>query len=426
MVDFQRHLDLTVRTLSRSSLDLLHFIIIFFITLLLSMMMGHLMVGPTEESLSRLDLAFNLHFEFILGSSLDILAKLFTDRSIVRSEIEYAALVIYSFGVPIFLLFILVNLILGIVGDSFGEEKENLGELNEPTLLDDFISTVAYRYGRFRGKYPSYTELVRLLKSVRSSKMSKAQEVLAKGLGTVDSLAPTGDGKKIRAGAAKNKFTGPVTEQKVPGNAVTSGSGHGKKNNPKADKDQDFDEMAHIERVINGVNTPEQSARARSRWALFKAKGLRANILLRALGVDLNDLRRKDPMDQLALAEKQGIGLLVDVMSKAEDVDSDSDSSVDEDTKARRHHQRAVRGEARATAWDAVKAYSNPPQVNPNDNDWQSLMDDSWNEFMSNVKDKQARKTSARMFRLRGLGLFTEAEVTQWLLDADDSAQKNG
>ena len=53
-------------------------------------------------------------------------------------------------------------------------------------------------------------------------------------------------------------------------------------------------------------------------------------------------------------------------------------------------------------------------------------MDDSWNEFMSNVKDKQARKTSARMFRLRGLGLFTEAEVTQWLLDADDSAQKNG
>ena len=64
--------------------------------------------------------------------------------------------------------------------------------------------------------------------------------------------------------------------------------------------------------------------------------------------------------------------------------------------------------------------------MNPNDNDWQSLMDDSWNEFMSNVKDKQARKTSARMFRLRGLGLFTEAEVTQWLLDADDSAQKNG
>ena len=32
MVDFQRHLDLTVRTLSRSSLDLLHFLIIFFIS----------------------------------------------------------------------------------------------------------------------------------------------------------------------------------------------------------------------------------------------------------------------------------------------------------------------------------------------------------------------------------------------------------
>ena len=131
-------------------------------------------------------------------------------------------------------------------------------------------------------------------------------------------------------------------------------------------------------------------------------------------------------MEQLALAEKQGIGLLVDVMSKTEDVDSDSDSSVDEDTRLGGIIKGQFSGEARATAWDAVKAYSNPPQVNPNDNDWQSLMDDSWNEFMSNVKDKQARKTSARMFRLRGLGLFTEAEVTQWLLDADDSAQKNG
>lgn len=426
LVDFQRHLDLTVRTLSRSSLDLLHFIIIFFITLLLSMMIGHLMVGPTEQALSRLDLAFNLHFEFILGSSLDILAKLFTDKSIVRSGTEYFALVIYSFGVPIFLLFILVNLILGIVGDSFGEEKENLAELDEPTLIDDFVSAVSYRYGRFRGKYPSYTELVSLLKSVRSSKMSQAQEVLAKGLGTVDSLAPTAKGKGFGAVAAKQEFTGPVTEQKVPGNAIISGSGHGKRISAKVDKDQDFDEMAHIERVINGVNTPEQSARARRRWALFKAKGLRANILLRALGVDLNDLRRKDPIEQLALAGKQGIGLLVDVMAKAEDVDSDSDSSVDEDTKARRHHQRAVRGEARATAWDAVKAYSNPPQVNPKDNDWQSLMDDSWNEFMGSVKDKQARKTSARMFRLRGLGLFTEAEVTQWMLDADDVAQSKG
>ena len=49
MVDFQRHLDLTVRTLSRSSLDLVHFLIIFFITLGLSTMVGHLMLGRTRR-----------------------------------------------------------------------------------------------------------------------------------------------------------------------------------------------------------------------------------------------------------------------------------------------------------------------------------------------------------------------------------------
>ena len=60
MVDFQRHLDLTVRTLSRSSLDLVHFLIIFFITLGMSTMVGHLMLGPTRR-LSNLDLGFNFH-----------------------------------------------------------------------------------------------------------------------------------------------------------------------------------------------------------------------------------------------------------------------------------------------------------------------------------------------------------------------------
>ena len=86
---------------------------------------------------------------------------------------------------------------------------------------------------------------------------------------------------------------------------------------------------------------------------------------------------------------------------KAEDVDSDSDSSL---TKIQRlgNNKRAVRGES-ATAWDAVKAYSTSGE--PNDNDWQSLMDDSWNEFMSNVEHKQVRKTSAHV-PPQGLGII--------------------
>jgi Polycystin cation channel. len=155
MVDFQRHLDLTVRTLSRSSLDLLHFLIIFFISLFLSTMIGHVMLGTTEEALSSFDKGFNFHFEMMLGSSLDVVGRLFSDRSVVRGNEEYATLCVYSFAVPAYLLFVLLNEILGIVGDAFGEEKENLGELDEPTLLDDLTMAVSYRYGRIMGAHPS-------------------------------------------------------------------------------------------------------------------------------------------------------------------------------------------------------------------------------------------------------------------------------
>jgi hypothetical protein len=139
MVDFQRHLDLTVRTLERSGVDLIHFLVIFFYTLLCSSMVGIVMIGSMEESLSTFEKAFNFHFELLIGESVGILAALFADGSVVRSEAEYFTLVIYSFGVPTFILFVLLNLILGIVGDAFGEEKENLAELDEPTLLDDFV-----------------------------------------------------------------------------------------------------------------------------------------------------------------------------------------------------------------------------------------------------------------------------------------------
>ena len=93
MVDFQRHLDLTVRTLARSSLDLAHFLVIFFISLFLSTMTGHLMLGASEENLSSFDKGFNFHFEMMLGSSLDVLARLFADKSVIRGDIEYATLV---------------------------------------------------------------------------------------------------------------------------------------------------------------------------------------------------------------------------------------------------------------------------------------------------------------------------------------------
>ena len=390
-VDFQRHLDLTVRTLSRSALDLFHFLVILWITLGLSTMVGHLMLGSTEQALSTLDKGFNFHFELMLGSSIEILAGLFTNKSIVRSDVEYFALVVYSFGVPVFILFVLLNLVLGILGDAYAEEKENLGELNEPTLMQDFSMAMSYRYGRLMGVHPSFDQMIQTLKAVRKPTTSKAVEVLASALGD-DAHAPKGgddDAKKKRASLG-GKGKEPVT---AAGSLVK--------------------------------NTPEASARARERWALVRAKAVKSNIVLKAMGVNMNELRKQDPAQQLAMAREKGFDAFVDVLTTTQDVDSDSDSSVDEEVKARRHKQNVLRGTAKPSAWSAIKEHSVAPKVSKPGSQWQTLMDDTWSEFMTTIKARQESKSEAKMFRIKD-ALYTEEEVTEWLLDADLEARRNG
>ena len=398
MVDFQRHLDLTVRTLARSSLDLAHFLVIFFISLFLSTMTGHLMLGASEENLSSFDKGFNFHFEMMLGSSLDVLARLFADKSVIRGDIEYATLVFYSFFIPAYLLFVLLNLILGIVGDAFGEEKENLAELDEPTLLDDLNLAISYRLGRITGSHPSFNQMIRTLKAVRVSKTSKTVGLLASKLG--------GGGASGMAG----------------GDGVYANR-----------KGWQAGKQAVTESVEGGQNTPAQSLRALRRWALVRQSALRTvktNVMKVALGMNLNSLRGENSLEQLAIArETGGVGLLVDVMKTAEDAESDSDSSVDEEVKARRHKQHVMRGTARPTAWSAIKEHMVAPKVNDGNSETgaalQTLMDDTWSEFMVGIKTRQRNKAEARMFRVKK-ALYTEAEVTEWLLDAEMEVKRAG
>jgi len=51
---------------------------------------------------------------------------------------------------PVFILFVMFSLILGIISDAFGEEKEELTELEEPTIWDDTKESTSYRWGVIR------------------------------------------------------------------------------------------------------------------------------------------------------------------------------------------------------------------------------------------------------------------------------------
>jgi hypothetical protein len=90
--------------------------------------------------------------------------------------------------------------------------------------------------------------------------------------------------------------------------------------------------------------------------------------------------------------------------------------------KQRRVVQNKLR--AKPTAWSAIKQHVKPPQVSVNP-EWQNLMDDTWREFMDEVKIKQSEESDAKMFRLNKV-LYTEEEVTDWLEDADLDAQRLG
>jgi len=54
LFEFQKHLDLTVKTLGRSVQDLMHFMLIFFCTIFASAMLAHLMLGSMNESFATL------------------------------------------------------------------------------------------------------------------------------------------------------------------------------------------------------------------------------------------------------------------------------------------------------------------------------------------------------------------------------------
>jgi hypothetical protein len=186
LLEFQKHLGLTVKTLCRSGIDLVHFMFIFLYTLVCSAMVAHLMLGSLDESFATISAAFNFHFEIILGESVGVFAALLTDKSVVRTDIEYATLVFYSFFAPVLIVFIMINMVLGIVTDAFGVEKDKLREAEEPTVYQDMSSYFQQNQKVLTAGWPTYSGMLSSLGKVRMKKRAikeTSAEVLGKHIG---------------------------------------------------------------------------------------------------------------------------------------------------------------------------------------------------------------------------------------------------
>ena len=51
--------------------------------------------------------------------------------------------------------------------------------------------------------------------------------------------------------------------------------------------------------------------------------------------------------------------------------------------------------------------------MNKPGSEWQTLMDDTWSEFMTGIKARNTQNREANMFRIKD-SLYTEEEVSEW------------
>lgn len=141
MLKFQPRLAIVTNTVSGAWLDLAHFGFIFIIYLSMMAVVAHIQFGSNVEETSTMLESFILVFIMLLGGSSG--TEFLQPNAVKSFAEELAAGIFYSF-MPIFFVLLLLNFFLGILGDSFGDEKEALGEYEGDDLPTDFFKFLQY------------------------------------------------------------------------------------------------------------------------------------------------------------------------------------------------------------------------------------------------------------------------------------------
>ena len=169
MLKFQPRLAIVTNTVTGAWLDLAHFGAIFTVFLVMMSVVAHVQFGGKVEETSTMMDSFNLLFIMLLGGSTgtEFLAK----NEVKTFGDELAIGIFYTF-MPVFFVLLMLNFLLGILGDSFGDEKEKLGEFEGDDLGQDVYKFVQY-YARTldprKGGWPSHWTLRSAIKKAISA-----------------------------------------------------------------------------------------------------------------------------------------------------------------------------------------------------------------------------------------------------------------
>jgi hypothetical protein len=117
MLKFQPRLALVTNTFASGWVDLTHFFSVFMMFMTMMAVAAHVQFGSVIEEVSTMTKSFNYMFIMLLG---EFTFTEFYQEDVALTWIDQAAISIFVTFTPVFFTLLLINFLLGIVGDAFG------------------------------------------------------------------------------------------------------------------------------------------------------------------------------------------------------------------------------------------------------------------------------------------------------------------
>ena len=163
LLKFQPRLAIITRTLERASVDVFHFLFMYFVLMIMASVLGNTMFGHSIECVSSIPSAFELLFLLLIGATS---FTEFVPEGFAANKLDKFFQIFYCGLIPIVFQWILFEFFLAILANAFGEEKEILHdiELGGDTLPNDLRKFAEYKMATIRREWPKFEDVYDLLK----------------------------------------------------------------------------------------------------------------------------------------------------------------------------------------------------------------------------------------------------------------------
>jgi len=164
LLKFQPRLAIITKTFERSTVDIIHFLVVYMIFMAMAAVLGNTMFGHYIECVSSIPSAFELLFLLLIGATS---FTEFVPDGLVGNEFDMFFRVFYCGLIPVMFQWILFEFFVAILGDAFGEEKEILHDIEATgdTLPNDIRKLVEYKMATARKEWPRFEDVHDLLKA---------------------------------------------------------------------------------------------------------------------------------------------------------------------------------------------------------------------------------------------------------------------